>query len=118
MTFNFYLQTEENHKQLQQHSPEKRWRFTYLGGYVPREEKPRPANSFSLVEVDKGTWVQIVRLPRHDYFPIVGVAVGTYLLVLGKTDRGAVRVQVIGQQVTLSASIAEQVYVRPLYFTN
>jgi len=97
---------------------EKSWRFTDLGGSFQEKVASPPTNSFSLVEMKSGSWAQIVALPRHSEFPIVGVAVGTYVLILGQTERGAVRVQVIGKQVTLAGAIAQQIYVRPFYFTN
>ncbi len=117
MQFNFFLQTQANNNNTH-HQQQKPWGFTYLGGRFQERVKSPPTNSVPLSEIKKGTWVQIVALPRHQDFPLVGVAVGTYLSVLGVTDRGAVRVLVIGQQVTLSKAIAQQIYVRPLYFTN
>lgn len=117
MEFNF-LRAQANNNGHHHHRPEKPWGFTYLGGRFQERVESPPANSFPLTEMKKGSWVQIVALPRHCDFPIVGVAVGTYLSVLGITDRGAVRVLVIGQQVTLASAIAQQIYVRPLYFTN
>lgn len=118
MAFNFFFQTHDDHHETQDHQPQKPWRFTYLGGNFDECIDSPPANSFPLVEVTPSNWVQIAALPYHYHFPIPGVAVGTYLLVLGTTKRGAVRVQVIGQQVTLSLTIAQQIYVRPFYFTK
>jgi hypothetical protein len=120
MDLNFFQEFQTNGKTHngQSHKQEKSWQFTYLGGNFHDSIKSPPANSFSLVETKKGRWVQIVALPRNSDFPIVGVAVGTYMLVLGTTNRGGVRLQVIGKQVTLARAIAQEVYVRPLYFTN
>lgn len=120
MQFNSFPSLQGNNRDHppQDHQPKKAWRFTYLGGHFQDRVKSPPAHSFSLVEMKKGSWGQIVALPRHCDFPIIGVAVGTYLLILGQTERGAVRIQVIGKQVTLASAIAQQVYVHPLYFTN
>jgi hypothetical protein len=119
MQFNFFPSPQGNEEDhTKNHQPKKAWHFTYLGGHFQDRVKSPPDDSFSLVEMNKGSWAQIVALPRHCDFPIVGVAVGTYLLILGHTERGAVRIQVIGKQVTLASAIAQQVYVRPLYFTN
>ena len=120
MQFNSFPQPQasDDHHYTENHQPEKPWCFTYLGGRFQDRRQSPPENSFSLMEMAEGSWVQIVALPAYSEFPIVGVAVGTYLLVLGRTNRGAVRVQVIGKQVTLASAIAQQIYVRPLYFTN
>ncbi|NBD33675.1 MAG: ferrous iron transport protein A [Cyanobacteria bacterium] len=120
MAFNFFSQSQahHDHHETNDHQQQKPWRFTYLGGQFRETVPSPPANSFSLVEVTPGNWVQIAALPRHFNFPIAGVAVGTYLLVLGTTKRGAVRVRVIGQQVTLASAIAQKIYVRPFYFTH
>jgi len=120
MDLNFFQPSQSNDKNhnSQPHQQEKSWHFTYLGGNCKDSIQSPPANRFSLIETKKGSWVQIVALPRNCDFPIVGVAVGTYMLVLGTTDRGSIRLQVIGKQVTLSRAIAQQVYVRPLYFSN
>ncbi len=112
MAFNSLSHSENNSSSAQA----KPWHFSYLGGNVDPIVDPPPINSVSLVDIQPGTWVQIVALPRNSHFPIVGVAVGTYLLVLGKTDRAAVRVQVIGKQVTLGSAIAQQIYVQPFNF--
>lgn len=116
----FFQQSQTNGKSQNGRSNQqkKSWHFTYLGGNFQDSIQSPPINSFSLVEMNKGSWVQIVALPRNKHFPIVGVAVGTYMLVLGTTNRGSVRLQVIGKQVTLSRAIAQQVYVRPFDFTN
>lgn len=116
MQFNFFQASSNNH-----HYPsgeddfDQSWRFSYLGGNFKERVESPPANSIPLIEIPDGRWVQIVALPQDRHFPIVGVAVGTYLLVRGKTPRGAVRVQVIGQQVTLASAIAQQIYVRLLF---
>lgn len=112
MTFNS-LSHSENHPSAAQEKP---WHFSYLGGNIDPIVDPPPINSVSLVDIQPGSWVQIVALPRNSHFPIVGVAVRTYLLVLGKTDRAAVRVQVIGKQVTLASAIAQQIYVQHFNF--
>lgn len=114
MAFNSSLHSKNNQSAAQT----KPWHFSYLGGNVDPIVDPPPINSVSLVDIQPGSWVQIVALPRNSHFPIVGVAVGTYLLVLGKTDRAAVRVQVIGKQVTLGSAIAQQIYVQPFKFNN
>ncbi len=111
MDFNFSSQSTTNQSDQQ----EKPWHFSYLGGNSSPCSDP-PINSISLVDIKPGSWVQIVALPRNSHFPIVGVAVRTYLLVLGKTDQGAVRVQVIGKQVTLASAIAQEIYVQPFSF--
>jgi len=119
MSFNFFSQAHpDHHDKKNDQQRQKPWHFSYLGGQFNQPKTSRPANSFSLVEVTEGNWVQIAALPNQFNFPIPGVAVGTYLLVLGTTKRRAVRVQVIGQQVTLASAIAQQIYVRPFYFTN
>lgn len=118
MAFNFFFQTHDDGHETEDQQPQKPWRFTYLGGHFQESVSSPPPNSFPLVEVTEGNWVQIAAVPYDYNFPIAGVAVGTYLLVLGTTKRGAVRVRVIGQQVTLKCAIAQQIYVRPFYFTN
>lgn len=120
MEFKFFRQSKPNNNNYNHHSyqQEKPWHFTYLEGKFLNSVKSAPTNTFSLVEMKKGNWGQVVALPRNGDFPIIGVAVGTYLLVLGTTNHGAVRLQVIGKQVTLARAIAQQVYVRPLYFSN
>lgn len=118
MAFNFFFQTDDDDSKTKHQQSQKRWRFTYLGGHFKESLSSPPANSFPLLEVTEGNWVQIAAVPYDYYFPIPGVVVGTYLLVLGTTKRGAVRVQVIGQQLTLKSAIAQQIYVRPFYFTN
>jgi len=120
MEFNFFRQSKPNNNNHNRHADqqEKPRSFTYLGGNFLDSVKSPSTNSFSLVEMKKGSWGQVVALPQNGDFPIIGVAVGTYLLVLGTTNRGAVRLQVIGKQVTLARAIAQQVYVRPFYFSN
>jgi len=118
MAFNFFFQAHDDDSETKNQQPQKRWHFTYLGGHFKESVSSPPANSFPLVEVTEGNWVQIAAVPYDYHFPIPGVVVGTYLLVLGTTKRGAVRVQVIGQQVTLKSAIAQQIYVCPFYFTS
>lgn len=120
MEFKFLQQspTDDHHNKNESHQPKKSWQFTYLGGNFRETIKSPPENSFSLVEMKKGSWGQVAALPRNGELPIVGVAVGTYMLVLGTTNRGSVRVQVIGKQVTLARAIAQQIYLQPFYFNN
>jgi len=116
MSFQFFDPSNNNNNSHQNElnpSSGKLTRFTKLD--CPSLESVH-ANCWSLPAFPKGSWVQIVTLPSQQAFPLVGVAVGTYLLVRETTRDGAVRVQVMGQKVTLSRAIAQQVYVQPLPF--
>ncbi len=108
MSFQFF-DPSNNNNNSHQNGSSRSWNFK------EHDLDEISAAHWPLIAFPQGSWVQIMVLPSQQAFPLAGVAVGTYLLVLQPTPQGAVRVQVMGQTVTLSRAIAQKVYVRPLH---